>query len=909
VTALPVGIVTFLLTDIEASTRRWEQEPDAMRAAMSRHDVLFDHAVERHSGVIVKPRGEGDSRFAVFPRATDAVAAAAECQQAFAREDWPTESPILVRVAIHTGEADLRDGDYYGPTVNRCARLRSIAYGGQTLISLATAQLVRENLPAGVSLRDLGEHRLKDLSWPEHVFQLVVPGVPDEFPPLQSLDRHPTNLPIQATPFIGREREIEQVRDWIFDPSIRLVTLTGPGGSGKTRLALQVAANLVDRFPDGVFMVPLEAVLDPEFIVQSIAQVIGVRETSGSSLIDDINEFLRDKTMLLVFDNFDRLVSAGPRLTDLLAANPSLTILVTSRQRLHLRGERELSVPSMGLPDSENLPPLDRLNEFESIRLFVERAREVKPDFELDSENARAIVEICLRLDGLPLAIELAAARVRLFPPNALLKRLDRALPLLTGGARDLPARQQTLRDTIAWSHELLTEQEQTLFRRLSVFAGGFTLSAAAAVTVAAESDPSEPVGPDVDGAGDSHDPWLVSIEVLDNLEALVAKSLLRQVQITSMDGDDPRFSMLETIREFGLEQLDASGELGRVRRGHAEFFLLLATEAEPELDGPDQGMWLQRLDQEHGNLRAAMTCALDSGDAELGLRLTGTLWPFWEVRGYITEGRSWTERMLALGGEPEWRAKTLSGAGTMAWYQGDYESATKYHSEALDQYRLAGDERGVAFALSNLGVQFAQQDDYEQANQLFVDSLTRYRELDDHNGIAETLNNLGILATHHQNFERASELLLESLELAKRMGDKNGAAFALHNLGDNAYFQRDYEQASRHYLDSLRLHREIGSKVGAILSLGALASLAAATGDHERGAQLLGAVEKVISESDITLEQEEQARILETEKTLVEALGESMYRKSWEEGAQFSLDDAVSYTLSVVEPQTSRLG
>jgi predicted ATPase/class 3 adenylate cyclase len=911
VRSLPTGVVTFLLTDIEASTRRWEQEPDAMREAMFEHDLLFQRAVEMHGGVVVKPRGEGDSGFSVFPRATEAVAAAVEFQRGVFTTNWPTDTPLRVRMALHTGEADLRSGDYYGSTVNRCARLRALAWGGQALMSLAAAQLVRENLPSGVSLRDLGQHRLKDLSWPEHVYQLVIPDIPNEFPSLRSLDRHATNLPVQATPFIGREGELRRIREWLLEPSIRLITLTGPGGSGKTRLGLQVAASVVESFEDGVFLISFESIPDPSLVLQTVAETVGARESGGMALLDSLNEHLRDKSILLVIDNFERLVSAGPQLSSLLAVNPGLKLLFTSREALRVQGEHEFPVPVFTLPDPRAPVSLERLMEYESICLFVDRARQVKPDFTLTEENAHVVVEICSRLDGLPLAIELAASRVRMLPPQALLKRLDHALSLLTGGARNLPARQQTLRATIAWSYELLNEEEQALLQVLAVFAGGFTLDAAIAVAGESGIDDLTEQSSMTGLSGDSSyvDPWAQSIDVFNGIDALLSKSLVHQQATLDQTSDDPRFVMLETIREFGLEQLEHKGQRRIAQERHARYYLMLAEMAEAELQGPKQGEFLRRLDEDHRNLRAALRFALSSNDAETGLRLTGTLWPFWEVRGYFTEGRDWAERILELGGPPHLRAKTLTGAGTMAWYQGDYRSATRYHNEALELYQEIGDERGIAFALTNLGVQFALQDDYEQADQLFFDSLERYRVLEDHSGMAEALNNLGILATQRQDYERAYQLLQESLDLAGRNGDENARAFALHNLGDNAFYQCDYEQASRYYQDSLRLHRSLGSPAGVILSLGAIASVAAAQGESERGARLYGAVAAQMDESDISLDQTELDRHGETERILIAALGEPMYRTLWEEGTLFSIDDAVGFTLSPVEPQRSRLG
>ncbi len=525
---LPTGTVTFLFTDIEGSTRLWEREPEAAHQALIAHDLLIERAVEDSGGLLVRPRGEGDSRFAVFSGAANAVSAAGEIQRLLATEKWPTSEAIRVRIGLHSGEADLRMGDYYGSAVNRCARLRGIGHGGQILLSLATVELMGDRLPPGGTLRDLGLHRLRDLTRPEHVYQLVMAGLPDRFPPLKSLEAFAHNLPAQATPLIGRDGEVAAIIELLLRPEVRLLTLSGPGGIGKSRLSLQVGSEVVDRFSDGVFFVPLADATSIELVVSKIARELEVRESGNQPILETLKRYLVDKEILLLLDNFEQVMVAAGVVAELLTISPRLTILATSRALLNLRGEYDFPVPPLALPRLTPAVSLDDLGQNGAISLFVERAQAANPRFRLTENNALTVAEICRRLDGLPLAIELAAARARLLSPEAMLARLSDRLKLLTGGARDLPLRQQTLRSTIDWSYELLGQEEKILFARLSIFVGGFTLEAAEAIC----------------HGGDS-------LDVLEGIEHLLNHSLLRQEETPV---GDLRFRMLETIREYSLE-------------------------------------------------------------------------------------------------------------------------------------------------------------------------------------------------------------------------------------------------------------------------------------------------------------------------------------------------------------------
>jgi class 3 adenylate cyclase len=467
----PTGTVTFLFTDIEGSTKLWEDNAPAMQAALARHDGLLKWAIEEHGGYVFKT--VGDAYCAAFPTAADALEAALEAQRRLLSSESEETGPFRVRMALHMGAAEERDGDYFGPPVNRVARLLSAAHGGQVLLSLPTQELVRDQLPAETTLRDLGEYRLKDLFRPERVYQLLAPKLPSEFPPLRTLDAFRNNLPLQPTPLIGREKEVSEVCDLLRTEETRLLTLTGPGGTGNTRVALQAAADLLEDFPDGTYFVSLATLTEAELLLPAVAEMVGVREVGEQPLDETLKDYFHERRLLLLLDNFEQVLEAAPAVTELLAVAPGMKVLATSRAPLGLYGEHEFPVPPLSMPDLKSPPSLERLTQYEAVGLFVERARAVKSDFSITNESAPAVAEICVRLDGLPLAIELAAARIKMLPPKAMLHRLTSRLKLLTGGARDLPERQRTLRATIEWSHALLDEGEQVLFGRLAVFSGG----------------------------------------------------------------------------------------------------------------------------------------------------------------------------------------------------------------------------------------------------------------------------------------------------------------------------------------------------------------------------------------------------------------------------------------------------
>src|SRR5687767_2573926 len=590
----------------------WERNPSVMHAALARHDEILKRAIESNGGHDFKT--VGDAFCCAFWTAADALDAALEVQRTLFDEEWQETGPLRVRMALHTGTGEERGGDYFGPPVNRVARLLSAAHGGQVLLSLPTQELVRDQLLVGTSLRDLGEHRLKDLFRPERVYQLSAPELPSEFPPLRTLEAYRNNLPLQPTPLIGREKEVAEVCDLLGGEATHLLTLTGPGGIGKTRLALQAAADLLDDFSDGTFFVPLATLTEAELFLPAVAETLGVRETGEQPLKEILKDYLGERRLLLVLDNFEQVLGAAPAVTELLAVAPGLKVLATSRAPLGLYGEHEFPVPPLTLPDLERPPPLERLTQYEAVGLFVERAQALKPDFKVTNESAPAVAEICVRLDGLPLAIELAAARIKMLPPRAMLQRLTSRLKLLTGGARDLPERQRTLKATIEWSFALLDEGEQVLFRRLAVFSGGRTLEAIEAIC---------------DAEGD------LPVDTFEGVSSLLDKSLLGQEE---GPGEEPRFVMLETVHEFAREKLQGSGEAEQIKRVHAQYFLTLAEEAHPELLGANQLQWLEKLEAEHDNMRAALSWALEGKEVEVALRLGGALSWFWSMRGYYGE-------------------------------------------------------------------------------------------------------------------------------------------------------------------------------------------------------------------------------------------------------------------------------
>jgi predicted ATPase/class 3 adenylate cyclase len=798
---LPAGTITLLFTDIEGSTHLLQKLGERYAELLHECRTLLRTAFSAYHGHEVDT--QGDAMFAAFARASDALLAAVAAQRELALHSWPSGVAVRVRMGLHTGEPSRVVEGYVGLDVHYTARMMNAAHGGQVLLSRTTRDLVEHDLPEGVSLRDLGEHHLKDLEQPISLYQLVIAGLPADFPPLKTHDRRSDTLPVQLTPLIGREHEVTTVVRLLRRDKVRLVTFTGPGGTGKTRLALQVASELAGVFVGGVFFVSLSSISDPMLVMPGIARALGIRDGVGQPVLARLVEVLQQKQVLLLLDNFEQVVEAASQVADLLTSCPQLKLLVTSREVLHVRSEREFAVPPLALPDPTHLPKLAALARAPSVALFLQRAQAARPEFKLTSTNARAVAEICVRLDGLPLAIELASARMKLLSPQALLARLDRPLNMLTGGARDVPARQQTLRNTIEWSYHLLNAREQRLFRWLSVFVSGCALQAAEAICT----------GPD-DEAG----------HMLDIVASLVDKSLLQRVEQTEEGYEDQRLLMLETIREYGLEVLTASGEGNAARQAHAGYFLQLAEEAEPALKGPLLVAWLDRLELEHDNLRAALQWALEKGIGEIALRLGIALERFWVVRGLRNEGRAFLERALAgsAGVAADVRAKALLAAARLAFNQSNYEQGEALAQEGLALFRGLGDRRGIALSLNRLGVAAWRRGDFKSARILLEEDLTLFREMGDRDRVAWSLFMHGLLDNKQGEYARASSRFEESLVLFRELGNKRGIAASLTQLAGTLFVSQGKQDMIYPLLEQgLSLDREVGDKEGmAVASL-----------------------------------------------------------------------------------------
>jgi predicted ATPase/class 3 adenylate cyclase len=828
---LPTGRLTLLFTDIEGSTRLLARLGDREYGRLlAEHHRLLRRAIVEHGGTEVAT--EGDSFFAVFAEPAGAIGAAIEAQRALSAQAWPQDAVVAVRMGIHTGDIELAEGEYVGLDVHRAARISSAGHGGQVLVSAATREAVHHELPAGSRLRDVGEHRLKDLPEPERLYQLVVDGLPSDFPPPRSLEMAASGLPQQLTAFFGRERELAETRRLLAEN--RLVTLTGAGGTGKSRLAIQLASDMLGEFPDGIHYVALAALREPALVLPEIAQSFGVAE--GDNLHGRLVESIGSRQILLVLDNFEQLLPAGPAVAQLLADTPRLKILVTSRARLDLPGEREYVVPTLSVPDPRRLPPLADLARVAAIALFVDRARVVRPDFALTGDNAPAVVDICLRVDGLPLAIELAAARVRLLSPDSICERLSDRLALLATTSAGLAERQRTLRATIQWSYDLLDESEHPIFRRLAVFRGGALLPLVGRVLAIDDE-----------------------LELLEKVGSLIDKSLVRRSTADGWNGA-LRVEMLESIRDFALERLAEQGEANEYRRRHAQAFVELAEEAEPELTGTSGGKWLDRLEREHDNLRAAFSWAVDAGQADLAARLCAALWRFWQMRAHLTEGRERTAQVLPLLSaetDPRVRWRTLTAAGSLAYWQADWTAAGGHYQAALDLAQQRNDRTLLAESLYNLSFVYSvPRTDVSRAMDLAQQALAVYRDLDDRDGTAKTLWALGIIANSLPE-PRPDEALAyygDAGALFVELGNRPMLAWSRFMSADVHVAARRADEARRLTAEALKIFVDLGDLSGYALCLHGLAVLEWVEGRRESAARLAGAAQTIARSSGVSL-------------------------------------------------------
>lgn len=842
--SLPAGTVTFLLADVEGSVRRWEADQAAMAGDLALLEEVLAGSIGGHGGVRPVEQGEGDSAVGAFARASDAFACALGIQRRLA-----SELPgIRLRVALHTGEAQRRDGGrYFGRAINRCARLRDLAHGGQTLLSRATHDLVLDRLPEGAWLEDLGIHRLRDLARPEQVFQLRHPDLPGEFPPLRSLDALPHNLPVQLTTFIGRESEIAEIGRFLSES--RMVTLTGSGGCGKTRLALQAAAYALDGFPDGVWWVDLAPVSDPALVPSAVGAALSVREVPLQPLVESISGDLRTKRALLILDNCEHLVEGCAAFAGtILRSCPGVSVLATSRHTIDVEGEVAFRVPSLRLPEEGEPEEIEALTQYEAVQLFIDRALRARPNFRVTNDNAPAVAHICHRLDGIPLAIELAAARVRVLSPERIASELTDVFHVLAAGARTAVPRHQTLRASVEWSHGLLTGEERGLLRRLSVFAGGFTLDAAEAV-----------------GAGEG----LERSAVLDVLSSLVDKSL---VQVEE-GAPEVRYRLLETIRQHGTEKLSEAGEGEAVRTRHLDFFVALAEEAALELEGAGMIEWVRMLRAEHDNTRAALDWGLASRQPDKALRLAGALRLFWMVTGRWREARARYEALLSEEiGDPAVLARGLLGAstncfqlfdwpaaygfaekalsiareiddrqvvaraqsliGTARMWSGDFEAGRPLCEEAIDLGREVGDRYTVAmahFGLANGA--WVDQGDLVRARAAFEQALTAARESGNPQRLGMILVLYGMM-TGWMDPQRSEPLLKEAVDWLDQLGEVAVRGVALAWLGWARLMRGDYDGALDHAAEALRLDARAEYTAGMAEAHFVLGWLHRATGD-----------------------------------------------------------------------------
>ena len=778
---------TLFVSDVVGSSQMWEREPAAMRVALTRHDQLLRSAIENAQGHVFKTAG--DAFFATFPTTALAVQAALDAQIAIAAEAWPTSNPIAVRTAIHIGVVEPREGDFFGPAMNRIARLLSSGHGGQVLLTQAAYELVRDSLPEGASLDELGEYRLRDLARPERVYQLSHKGLAAHFPALKTLDTLPNNLPLQLSSFVGREIEISEVENLLSE--FRLVSILGPGGAGKTRIALQIAAALLDRFPDGVWFVQLESTSDPAAVPIAVAEAVGAREQPGRTLRSSLLAALREKNLLILLDNCEHLVeSCADLVDDLLQGCPSVRVVCTSREPLNIPGERKFRLPSLGIPDAGGSFTVEVLEQYEAVRLFIDRAISVEPGFQVTNENAPAVASICAKLDGIPLAIELAVARLRSLSVSQIDTRLADRFRLLSVGKRTALPRQQTLQATIDWSHDLLSEPERILFRRLSAFSGGWMIEEAERVAGFGELSP---------------------LDVLDALDLLVDKSLVTR----RLFGKQTRFGFLETIREYSTRRLEDSGEADELRDRHMAVFAELAHQHGPKVRAATDGWSLERFSIEHDNLRAALARAFLSHVSDpIALQMVGDLGFFFHARGFAAEGLGWTLKAMELPSaqtSPE-RPRVLKTAANLAFQRREVAIAM---SSAMELLETSGDN-DRAYACNVIGLLYGQVLHHPETAVEFYRRGLEYDDAAPSEGLrVHLLTNWAQSERRRGSPDLAKDLVLKAQELARGLKSRREATVALLLLGILAVDANELERAGPLFEQAL----EEGSQVGDLIA------------------------------------------------------------------------------------------
>ncbi len=877
-----IHLATFLFTDIEDSTKLWETVPEKMKGAVQRHHAILQEAITSNGGEVFQIIG--DAFCAAFPTAASAIFAAATSQRGFDQEPWDLPFPIRVRMGIHTGEAErisvdpIVGGYNTNPTLNRLARILQAGHGGQVLVSFVTKELLNDSLPANTSLRYLGKYYLRSLVRSEDLFQLDITGLPSDFSPLKILHLPKHNLPSQLTSFIGRETEIAEVIRLL--KKQRTVTLVGPGGTGKTRLSIEIANEISTQYPGGVWFVELAPILDGQLVPYATAMAIGLREEPQRPIIETLSEYLRDKQLLLILDNCEHLVEAcAPLVERLLHGAPQIRILATSREILGIGGETSYLVPSLKLPDMEFLRTVEELSQCESIRLFIERASAKTQKFAIAEENASSIAQICHRLDGIPLAIELAAGKIRILSTHQIAERLDDRFRLLTNGNRTALPRHQTLRAAIEWSYNLLSIAEQTLFRRLSIFVGGWTLEAAESVC-ADQDNLIEDV--------------LKQEEILELLNQLVNKSLV----MTEERNAEIRYYLLETIRQYAEDLLTISTESNEMRNRHLNYFLGLAEEAERYLTGPDQLNWLNLLEIDHNNLRAALEWSLHSSTDESAVRIVAALGQFWWVHNHFEEGQEWIRLVTAKGLNNKAHATALHWGSTLARSKGHFEMAKKLSKESLEICRLIEYGEGMARALNVVGSIEYFENEFSKAQEVWNEALAIYQELGDKRGIVFVLNNLGYLALTQGNIEQAQKLNEECVTYCREVGDKWSLSRVLLNVGHAIYAQGNMMMARELYEEDLAIGIELGDTDCTAYALISLANVVYGEGHYIRSAQLQGATSTVFREAEIYLEPVEQAYYEKTATALKNYLGQEIYEKEFEAGKELSVDQTIELAL-----------